>query len=126
MGTHKLMQAANQHALKNIQRSAEQSLLRTRGKEFSIPEGNLVLLWDHPKGHNKIQDHSKYQEFVVVEQHHNPYVYQIKPINDVGPEQTVKCRQLQDLQKAHNESDTTSDEEMGDIPSLNPKARLKG
>ena len=34
-------------------------------------------------------------------------------------------KQLQDLQKVHNESDTTSDEEMGNIPSFNPKMRLK-
>ena len=36
----KLMQATNQHALKNIKKSA----LRAGGKELSIPEGDLVLL----------------------------------------------------------------------------------
>ena len=36
----KLMKAANQHALKSIKKSAEQSVLRTGGKELSIPEGN--------------------------------------------------------------------------------------
>ena len=51
---HKLMQAANQHALKSIQKSAEQSAARTGAKELSIVEGNLVLLGDHPKCHNKI------------------------------------------------------------------------
>ena len=71
----KLMQAANQHALKSIKKSAEQSALRTEGKELSIPEGNLVLLCDHPEGHNKIQDHFKDQEFVVVKQLHEPNVY---------------------------------------------------
>ena len=40
---HKLRQAANQCALKNIPKSAEQIALRTGGKEMSIPEGNLVL-----------------------------------------------------------------------------------
>ena len=121
---HKLMQAANQHALKNIQRHEEQSALRTGGKELSISEGNVVILWDHTKGHNKIQDHFKDQEFVVVEQLHEPDMYCIKPVNGVSLEKIVNCRQLQDLQKAHNESDTTSDEEMGDIPSFNPKMRL--
>ena len=38
---------------------------------------------------------------------------------------SVQSRQLQDLQKAHNESDTTSDEEMGHTPSFNPQTRLK-
>ena len=54
---HKLMQAVNQHALRSIQKYAEQSALRTGGKELSILESNLILFWDHTKGHNKIQDH---------------------------------------------------------------------
>ena len=41
---HKLMQAVNQHELKNIQKRAEQSALKTGGKELYILEGNLVLL----------------------------------------------------------------------------------
>ena len=72
---HKLMQAANQHALRSIKKSAEQSALRTGGKELSIPEGGLVSLLDHPEGHNKIQDHFKDQEFVVVKQLCEPNVY---------------------------------------------------
>ena len=51
---HKLMQVANHCALKNIQKSAEWSALRIGGKELSIPEENLVLLWDQLKGCNKI------------------------------------------------------------------------
>ena len=41
---YKLMQATNQCALKSKKKSAEQSALRTGGKELPIPEGNLVLL----------------------------------------------------------------------------------
>ena len=78
---HKLMQATNQHALKSIKKSAEQSALRTGGKELSIPEGNLVLLWDHPKGHNKVQDCFKNQEFAVVKRLCKPNVYCVKPVN---------------------------------------------
>ena len=37
----------------------------------------------------------------------------------------MNCRQLQDLQKVHTDSDNTNDEEMGNIPSFNPKVRLK-
>ena len=94
-------------------KSAEQSASRTGGKELSILQGNLVLLWDHPEGHNKIQDHFKDQEVVVVEQLCEPNVYQIKPVNGIIPEQTVNCRQLQDVQKAHDDSDNTSEEEIG-------------
>ena len=68
------MQATNQHTLKSIKKSEEQSALRTGGKELSIPEGNLVLLWDHPESCNKIQDHFNDQEFVVVKQLHEPNV----------------------------------------------------
>ena len=71
------------------------------------PEGSLVLLQDHPKGHNKIQDYFKEQEFVVVEQLCEPNVYQIKPLSDVGLD------------------DNNSDEEMGNIPSYNPKTKWK-
>ena len=45
---HMLMQAIDLCALKSIQRSAEQSALRTDGNELSIQEVNLVLLQDHP------------------------------------------------------------------------------
>ena len=107
------MQAADQCTLKNILKSAEQCALRTEGKELSNLEGNFILLWDHPKGHNKIQ------EFVVVELH-KPNMYWIRPVSGIGPEQIVNHRQLQDLQKAHNESDTTSDEKM-----VRLKVRLK-
>ena len=72
----KLMKAANQRALKSIKKSAEQSALRTGGKELPIPEGNLALLQDQPEDHNKIKDCFKDQEFV----------YQIKPVNGVSPE----------------------------------------
>ena len=50
------MQVVNHFALKSIWKSAEQSAFRTGGEELSIPEGNLVLLWDHSEGCNKIQD----------------------------------------------------------------------
>ena len=75
-------------------KSSKQSSLRTGGKELSIPEGILVLLQDHPKGSNKIQDHFKDQEFVVMEQLCEPNVYQIKPTNAVSPEWIVNHRQL--------------------------------
>ena len=111
--------------MKSIKKSAEQSALRTAGKELSIPESNLVLLQDHPEGCNKIKNHFKDQEFVVVKQLQEPNVYQNKPVNGVGPEQVVNCRQLQDLQKAHDNNDNTSDREVGNVPSLNPKVKLK-
>ena len=61
----------------------------------------------------------------MVEQLHEPNVYCIKPVNGVGLEWIVYCRQLQDLKKAQNKIDTTSVEEMGNIPSFNPRTQLK-
>ena len=47
---HKLILAANQHALKRIKQSVEKSVSWARGKDLKIPIGNLVLLHDHPEG----------------------------------------------------------------------------
>ena len=60
----------------------------------------------------------------MLEQLNVLYVYCIKPINGYGQEWIVNYRQLQDPQKDHNMSDTTSKEEIGDIPSFNPRTQL--
>ena len=51
---HELILAANRWALKRMKISAEKSVSRVGGKALNIPIGNLVLIHDHPKGHNKI------------------------------------------------------------------------
>ena len=60
----------------------------------------------------------------MVEQFCEPSMYHIKPVNSNSPEQVINCKELQDLQRVHNDNDTISQEEMGKIPSFNPKARL--
>ena len=82
-------------------------------------------MWDHPVGCNKIQDHFKDQEFVVVEQLCKSNMYCIRPVSGDGPEWVVNYRQLHDLQKANNESDKTGEEEMGGIPCFNLRTQLK-
>ena len=52
-------------------------------------------------------------------------MYQTKPVNGASPEWIVNCIQLQDLPRAHNDSDKSSDDEMGNIHSYNHKVRLK-
>ena len=84
-----LVQAANQQALRSIQQSMQKSAGRLNQKSLEIPEGNLVLLQDHPEGCNKIQDKYKSEKFVVVGKHPEPNVYRIKPVNGNGPEWTV-------------------------------------
>ena len=56
---HELILPANRWALKRMKISAEKSVSQAGGKALNIPIGNLVLLCDHHKGHNKIQDNYK-------------------------------------------------------------------
>ena len=51
---HELILAVNSQALKRMKISAEKSVSQAGGKALKIPLGNLVLLHDHPEGHNKI------------------------------------------------------------------------
>ena len=53
------MQAVNQCTLKSMRQSAQQSAQVAKGKKLIIPKGKLVLLHDHPEGHNKTQDQYK-------------------------------------------------------------------
>ena len=55
---------------------------RLHQKLLKTPEGNLVLLYDHPEGLNKIQDKYKSGEFVVVGRYPEPNVYHIRPVNN--------------------------------------------
>ena len=96
---HELILAANRWALKRIKTSAEKSVSWAGGKALNIPIGNLVLLCDHPKGHNKIQDNYKNELFVMELKHQDLNVYIIKPLNGKGPMHMVNWQQLFDLQK---------------------------
>ena len=57
-----------------------------------------MLLCDHPKGHNKIQDNYNNELFVIESKHQDPNVYIIKPLNGKGPMHMVNQQQLFDLQ----------------------------
>ena len=62
---YELVQAANKWVLKSIWQSAQKGAQRQKSKSLDITEGNLVLLWDHPEWHNKIQHRYKETEFVM-------------------------------------------------------------
>ena len=79
--------------------SAEKSISQAGGKALKIPLGNLLLLHDHPKCHNKIQDNYKSELFVMELKHQDPNVYIIKPLNCKGPMCMVNWWQLFDLHK---------------------------
>ena len=61
--------------------------------------GKHVLLWDHPNGHNKIQDRYKPDIYVVVGHHQDPNVYYIQLLNSdhKGHPKVVNHCQLYDL-----------------------------
>ena len=96
---HELILAVNRQALKRMKRSAEKSVSQAGGKALNILIGNLVLLHDHPKGWNKIQDNYKNELFVVESQHQDPNVYTIKPLNGKDPMCKVNQQQLFNLQR---------------------------
>ena len=96
---HELILAVNRQALIRMKKSAEKSVSLAGGKALNIPIGNLVLLCDHPKGQNKIQDNYKNELFVVESQYQDLNVYVIKPLNGKGPMCKVNWQQLFNLQK---------------------------
>ena len=73
---------ANRPVLKSIWQSNAKNAQIKGSKELDILKGNLMLLQDHPKGCNKIQDHYKDQKFILVH-----------------PQQTLMCITLSQLMK---------------------------
>ena len=116
---HELLMSGNRQALKHIKQSAKKSQIRTGGKTLQIPVGNLVLLRDHPKGPNKIQDNYKSELFIIVNHHKDPHVYIIQSLDKKSLKETVNRQQLFDLKKSQGDP-LTSD------PSIKgPKFDLK-
>ena len=89
--------AANKRAMKNIKAAEAKNRKSAGGKEINIPPGNLVLLRDHPGGHNKIQDKHKPDLFQVIKQGERPNNFWIKPLGSDGPSREVNRRQLFDI-----------------------------
>ena len=120
---HELLMSVNRQALKHIKQSAKKSQIRTGGKSLQIPIGNLVLLKDHPKGCNKIQDNHKAELFVIVDHHKDPNVYVIQSLTKKGPKKTVNRQQLFDLKKSQGDPLTSDPSIKG--PKFEPKIKKK-
>ena len=118
---HELLMSMRRQALKCIKQSAKKSQIRTGGKTLHIPVGNLVLLRDHPEGHNKIQDNFKSKLFVIVEHHNDPNVYIIQSLDKKGPKKMVNRQQLFDLKKSQRDPITSDPSIKG--PKFDPKVR---
>ena len=63
----------------------------------------MVLLRDHPEGHNKIQDNYKSESFVIIGHHKDPNVYIIQPLDKKGPKKVVNRQQLFDLKRSQGD-----------------------
>ena len=123
---HELIFAVNKQALKRMKMSAEKSVSQAGGKALNIPIGNLVLLHDHPKVWNKIQDNYKNELFVMESQHQDPNVYTIKPLNGKGPMCKVNWQQLFDLQKTHGSDKPSNPAPNTILPTLLVKKPTRG
>ena len=94
--------AANKQALRLIHKTTQHSKAHAGGKQLLILVGNHVLLQDHPKGRNKIQDRYKPDIYVVVGHHQGPNVYYIQLLNSnrKGHPKVVNHHQLYDLNQS--------------------------
>ena len=83
---------ANKRAQKNIKATNAKNHKVVGGKDLIVPVGNLVLLRDHPEGHNKIQDNNKDQIYIVTCHHSHRNAYFIKPLGSkMQPKQVNRC-----------------------------------
>ena len=99
---------------------------RQEEKALKIPIGNLVLLCDHPEGHNKIQDNYKNELFVVESKHQDPNVYIIKPLNGKGPMCMVNWQQLFNLHKSEGSDMPSNPAPDTKLPTLLVKKPTRG
>ena len=79
-----LIIAANKRAAKNIKAATAKNKRISGGKDLDIPPGNLVLLRNHPKGRNKIQDCNKSDLYKVICWGDRPNNYWIQPLGPDG------------------------------------------
>ena len=82
---------ANKRAQKNIKATNAKNCKAAESKELVVPVGNLVLLHDHPEGHNKIQDNNKDQIYIVTGHHDHRNAYFVKPLGSkCQPKQVIR------------------------------------
>ena len=94
--------SANKQALKLIHKSTQCSKACVSRKELFISVGKHFLLWDHPKGQNKIHDRQKSDIYVVVGHHDKPNMYYVQLLNKdhKSHRKVVNHHQIYDLNRS--------------------------
>ena len=103
------------------------------GKDLIIPVGNLVLLHDHPKGCNKIQDNNKDQIYIVTGHHDNRNAYFVKPLGSKYQPKQVNRHEMfdfgitenQEFERQKQENEKEEEDETSELPLYNPAVSRK-
>ena len=98
-----------------------------------IPIRNLILLWDHLEGCNKIQDNNKDQIYVITSHHNHKNAYFVKPLGSKIQSKQVNCRKIFDLgiteeQEMERQKQDEEEEEENkdqDLPLYKPSVARK-
>ena len=124
---------ANKHAQKNIKATNAKNRKAAGGKDLVVPIGNLVLLRDHPEGHNKIQDNNKDQIYIVTRHHDNRNPYFVKPLGSKCQPKQVNRREMfdlgitedQELERQKQEKENEEEDKNSELPLYNPAVSRK-
>ena len=124
---------ANKRAQKNIKATNAKNRKAAGGKDLVIPVGNLILLRDHPKGRNKIQDNNKDQIYIVTGHHDNCNAYFVKPLGSKCQPKQVNRREMfdlgitedQELEHQKQENENEEEDETSELPLYNPVVSRK-
>ena len=93
----------------------------------------MVLLRDHPKGRNKIQDNNKDQIYIVTEHHGHRNAYFVKPLGSKCQPKQVNQREMfdlgitedQELERRKQEEENEEGGENRELPLYNPAVSRK-
>ena len=124
---------ANKRAQKNIKATNAKNRKAAGGKDLIIPVGNLVLLRNHPKGRNKIQDSNKDQIYIVTGHHDNRNAYFVKPLGSKCQPKQVNRREMfnlgitedKELERQKQENEKEEEDETSELPLYNPAVSRK-
>ena len=118
--------------MKNIKAIEAKNKRTLKGKDLDVPVGNLVLLRDHPEGHNKIQDRNKSELYIVVRKGECPNNFWIKLLGSNAKPKEVNRWQIFDVGMTQEGLVNRKEEEEGEkedqepaIPQYNAKVKIE-